>query len=66
MSLELVSLAIAIAPFALGMALTPGPNNIMLASSAPSPGPWPPCWSPPSFRWRWSGDGPQTVGGRRH
>ncbi len=33
MSLELVSLAIAIAPFALGMALTPGPNNIMLASS---------------------------------
>ena len=33
MSFDLVSLAIAIVPFSLGMGLTPGPNNIMLASS---------------------------------
>ena len=33
MSFDLVSLALAIAPFSLGMGLTPGPNNIMLASS---------------------------------
>ena len=33
MNFELVSLAIAVTPFSLGMGLTPGPNNIMLASS---------------------------------
>ncbi len=33
MNYELVSLAVAVTPFSLGMGLTPGPNNIMLASS---------------------------------